>query len=453
MIAHIKTAILWFLILLSVFLTYQIWTFQPEYAILKTEYIDYTQIGEEKKIQEVIKPRQIVLHVNGNSYSPLKVLTYFESFHEKYSGLTFTELAPSNGIDLDKHEKMDRLQIIFPTSIPIEALKTFYQFDSDEPLFIEKVDEITLFHTDKEGEEQINVKLISYEEQIEVQGETNFPLNKFKDAIQVVDDKQYIEVFPYHINKYNDLRKKVLYLPSHSQQVNSVTYLAKPIAPELFNQALFSDPNFVKHYMQSNGEESFTDGNRMVNVINNGEILRYINPTVGELVDPQTSKDFLFSAVEFLNGHGGLTNSFYYDNKKTIGPNEEIVFRLTIDGIPVYKSNLYSGNNLFELTLSRSGGSQIEQYIRPLFEVEEEPINISRSAVLPSGSSIVKSLLQKEDFNPYLLTDINKGYTMVKRQSFIIFEPSWFIFYNGSWEEIKVVEDVQDSEAISDGLE
>ncbi|UTW70608.1 hypothetical protein KHA80_10775 [Anaerobacillus sp. HL2] len=35
MIEHIKTTILWILILLSVFLTYQIWTFQPNYGILE----------------------------------------------------------------------------------------------------------------------------------------------------------------------------------------------------------------------------------------------------------------------------------------------------------------------------------------------------------------------------------------------------------------------------------
>ncbi|UTW70610.1 hypothetical protein KHA80_10785 [Anaerobacillus sp. HL2] len=66
---------------------------------------------------------------------------------------------------------------------------------------------------------------------------------------------------------------------------------------------MFSDPNFVKHYLQSNGDESFTDGNRMVNVLYSGNVLRYINPFFGEDVD-RNSKLILFMSLDFLNGHG-----------------------------------------------------------------------------------------------------------------------------------------------------
>ncbi|UTW70820.1 hypothetical protein KHA80_10790 [Anaerobacillus sp. HL2] len=101
-----------------------------------------------------------------------------------------------------------------------------------------------------------------------------------------------------------------------------------------------------------------------------------------------------------------------------------MTFRLFIDGIPVYKSNFIGGNNLYEITLNRGNGNQIEQYVRPLFIVENDPINITQSTILPSGHEVLEAISNMEDFDPLLLTDISKGFMMIKRQSFVIFEPN-----------------------------
>ncbi|RXJ02811.1 hypothetical protein DS745_05740 [Anaerobacillus alkaliphilus] len=454
MVEHIKTTTLWFLILLSVFLTYQIWTFQPEYAILKsTEYIDNTQIGLEKKLHEVIKPKQVILHEEGKSFASIDNSVFAQRFYEEYFGTPLEKfmirpnLSPFHRINSDY-----KIEFIFPTSIPSEIFKDIYQMNHSDQLFISKIDRM-VFALEKERDKEIvRVKLISNDERVIVEANTNIPVSRFIEDIALNSTNVFYEVFPFDIIDFGNGYRKTTYLPIEAMYLNSATYIAKPLPTDHFRQVLFSDPNFVKHYLQSNGEESFTDGNRMVNILQGGNILRYINPTFGDLVE-RNNKHVIFSALDFLNGHGGFTSSFYFDSLKTFGTSEEVTFRLFIGGLPVYSTNIFEVNNLFEITLHRGNGNQIEQYVRPMFIMDEEPINISKSTRLPSGKELIEALENKEEFERSLLTDINYGFTMIMRQSFVVLEPRWFIQYNGNWQVVHIAEEVDDSEAITNGLE
>ncbi|MFN7252001.1 MAG: YycH family regulatory protein [Anaerobacillus sp.] len=454
MIEHIKTTTLWFLILLSIFLTFQIWTFQPNYATLKsTEYIANAHIGDEKKLQEVIRPKHIVINQEDLVFSPINNKAFLEQFYEKYLGFSLERFTLTPNLrTFNRNIKEYKIEFVFPTSIPVEALKDIFQISSSDQFFISNIDRIIFYVVKEQEQEQVHVKLISDEAKLVVDGQTNISLSQFKEDFNTINLENFYEVFPYDITHYGNGFKKTVYLPVEAHFLDSVTYLAKPISTELFKQLLFSDPNFVKQYVQSNGEESFTDGNRMVNILHSGNVLKYINPTFGDMIE-RTGKHVLFSAFDFLNAHGGLTNSFYFDSKKSLGTTDEVTFRLSIDDIPVYRANLSDVNNLFEITLQRGVGHQIEQYVRPLFFVEEEPINITKSTKLPSGKLLIEALNARENLDPYLLTDITYGYFMIKRQSFVLFEPRWFIEYDGAWEFVHVVDDEGDSEAINSGLE
>lgn len=455
MIEPIKTTTLWFLILLSVFLTYQIWTFQPNYAILKnTEYIEHTQIGDEKKLQQVIKPKQVVLHQEGNYFIPMDNFTFVKRYYEEYFGVTLENFSLLPNVNtFNRNESDYKMEFIFPTSIPAETLKELFQISSNDNLYVSSVDRIILFLTKDEEKEEVHVQIISNEAQMVVEGQSNISVSKFKEDVIHDNNDVFYKAFPYDIIDYGSGFRKTIFLPFESHSINSVTYLAKPIPTDYFKQILFSDPNFVKQYLQSNGEETFTDGNRMVNILENGNILRYINPTFGDLIE-RNNKSVLFTALDFLNGHGGFTNSFYFDSSKAYGSTDEITFRLVIDGLPVYRSNLFEvNNNLYEITLHRGIGNQIEQYVRPLFFMEDEPINITKSTRLPSGISLVEALENSEDIRRDLITDINFGFMMMKRQSFVIFEPRWFIEYDGNWQAVQIVEEPDDSEGTENGLE
>jgi regulatory protein YycH of two-component signal transduction system YycFG len=454
MIENIKTFVLWLLILLSVFLTYQIWTFQPEYAILKSaEYIDNLQIGEEKSLQEVIKPKHIVFHHQESSFSPSNQLEINDTLYEElFQGLTFENFSPLSNLELrDNRQSNTELEFIFPDSIPAEVIIELFQINSSEQFLLQGIDQVVFSTIEIGEEEQVRVRFVSLKEKLTSEAVTNLSVSRFEEAVTDSISELSYPVFSYVLINYGNGYMKKVYLPDDTLEMDSAIYLSKPIAPEHFKQSLFSDPSFVKNYLQSNGEESFTDGNRMVNVLNSGNVLRYINPGYGDTAD-RSSKSSLNSSLDFLNGHGGLTNPFYFDSVKSVATSEEITFRLAVGGHPVYESNFYDVNNLFEITLTRVGGNQFEQYIRPLFYIEADPINSVITTKLPSGHELIDLLKNQVGFDRYLLTDINNGFKMNKRQSIITFEPSWFIQYNGKWESISVAE-TDDSEVIFGGLE
>lgn len=454
MFEHIKTVVLSILIMLSIFLTVQIWTFQPEYAILKsTEYIENTSIGEEKSLPEAIRPRQIAIHNNGNSFSPIDSPTFLEDFYNDYRGTSLQVRSFSSSLSQYVGDpELNGIEFSFSDSIPKEILKEIFEINDAESLIIHEFDRLVLFLSDENDRKQVDGKLISLQEQMYVNVTTNISVSKFKEELDIEESDQFYKVFSHEVINYGNGFKRVTFLPEDPLMIDSVMYLAKPISPDHFKQTLFSDPNFVKHYFQSDGEESFTDGNRMVNVLYGGNVLRYINPTFGDVVE-RSNRPILMSAVNFLNGHGGLTNSFYYDSVNTFDTNEKITFRLMIDGWPVYDSSYFDINHLFEITLSRNGNHQFDEYVRPLFYVEDEPVDITQTTKVPSGHDLVETLMQKEGFNRFLLTDISIGFMMIKRQSFVIFEPRWFIHYNGNWEAVNVVNETDDSEEFLDGLE
>lgn len=80
-----KSFILFFLVGLSLFLSYQIWMFKPDYEpFAREKYIEKVSIGEKKSIDEVIQPYGTFVHLNGVHYEmsmkdETELFQYFKS--------------------------------------------------------------------------------------------------------------------------------------------------------------------------------------------------------------------------------------------------------------------------------------------------------------------------------------------------------------------------------------
>ncbi len=453
MIESIKTTILWLLICLSIFLTWNIWTFQPEYDILNVDYIDNTMIGEEKSLVQVIRPKQLVVHQDEVSYM---VKESTDIFHQLYANLqdvvidqyTISNLNPAAPIEVNG------VEVIFPLPMPSEIIRELLPLrEADDVLFTD-VDRLILFINEDKEPNRVYIKLYSSVERLSVTGRTNLDLEEFKADFLNMEKQDLVSVFLYRVAMSASSNKSIVYLPVEEVEINSLTYMTEVIAPEQLKQVLFNDPNNVKHYMHPNGDESFTDGSRMVNIVQNGDILRYINPGSIEIAE-RSNRHMINSSIDFLNSHGGLTTGYYIDHLSSTSGNDEIVYRLTVNQLPVLAARPSQLERLYEMRIFRSEGNQIEQYVRSLFRLNEDPLNIKKTVTLPSGYALSAAIEQIEDFNSYALRDIAIGYVMEKRQSFIIFEPSWFILYNNQWVPLEVEPEglTEESDVEQDGLE
>nr|WP_062052536.1 two-component system activity regulator YycH [Bacillus sp. JCM 19034] len=208
--------------------------------------------------------------------------------------------------------------------------------------------------------------------------------------------------------------------------------MASPISIDLFRQSLFTDPSAVKYYQQSDGEDSYTDGNRMINLRHNGIFMEYGNPIFTEA--QELSKHITIAGYEFINGHGGWTDDYILTDWVSLNNREEAEFRLHMNGLPVFSID---GRDLMKLTTTRSG-NQIISYSRPLFDMDAIPLNTAQRVELPSGEDVIRSIQHDEYYERQRITKISIGYEMEMRNpSFVTLEPHWYVFYGNRWQKIE----------------
>ena len=100
------------------------------------------------------------------------------------------------------------------------------------------------------------------------------------------------------------------------------------------------------------------------------------------------------------------------------------------------------------------GKEAINEYNRPYFKLEPSVVSDEKEVTLPSGASILYSLLEEDSLEPDLIEDIMIGYKLTKdtnplNKKFVVFEPSWYYKYSGTWIRLPLNE----TEGLENGLE
>ncbi|UOE94115.1 two-component system activity regulator YycH [Alkalihalobacillus sp. LMS39] len=432
---NVKSATLTLLVLLSLFLTWELWTFQPEYALLKeAEYVENTKISEERSLTDVIAPQQVILHNNEDVASLDLNDVLFEELYEQLVATNVEDLTVVSW-DLASPLKNQSIEFVYPTSIPAEViLNMFPNLSEDTALPTESVDRLILYHVTTK--DKIHLRMVSYEEQVSFDFATSFSIGDFQN-VYLAKATEYIPVFAYE--KRNDEYErftKHIYLPKEETEYPILTYTTTAISVDVFKQILFSDLLSVKKFRQEGGNESYTDGNRMINVSGRGLYMNYINPISSEGHN-RSGKHGVLSSIEFINGHGGWTDDYVLANWTSTLVDEEAHFRLRINHIPVMRMG---GQDTMLLSVSRTG-NQTAGYSRPLFDLDYTPIgDATRAKTLVSGYDVLSQLEDQEAIEVEKIEDIRIGYEMTKNNAYITVSPFWFMKYGGYWQKIKLDE-------------
>ncbi|WP_078556360.1 YycH family regulatory protein [Bacillus alkalicellulosilyticus] len=458
---NFKSAVLTILVCLSLFLTWKLWTFQPNYSLLSdTDYIESVKIGEEKKLSEVIVPKQVIFQVEDE----LRLLgTRDDLFLELYEQLLTTGIKEVNIVNHGYSVRNLNQSILFvlPTSLPIDVFMGLFNVDFVErELRLNSVDQFFLyFHP---STETVNMRLISFEEQRAVDLETSFSVADFQN-VYLGKASEFPIAFAFPLETDDVRFIPMLFLPEERLQHVNVSYTTTPISLDLFKQLFFSD--FVKEFRQGDGNESFTDGNRMINVIGRGNYMDYINPVFSE-IQTRSGRHITLTSFDFINAHGGWTDQYVLDRWSSEGEleEEEARFRLNVNGLPVIRVD---GQDMMQLVVTRSG-NQTSRYIRPLFDLDFQPIyGATWRSELLSGHEVLEQLNKREGFDQSKIEDLTVGYEMVKTNAIVTGEPYWFLLYDGFWEKLdfevpdtpvdteenEETEEPEDGEGEEDGLE
>lgn len=421
-----KSVILIFLILVSIVLTWNLWTYQPNFDMMENgNYVAEVTLKEKGELQKIISPDVVLFHSNGQHYgttnadaldkimSEIRKWSFYDVKNYSENVQDIKELVHGNG----------NAEIVFPASVPIEVYRSVLKFEEKRiPAFNFNRMIINVENPEKENG---TVYFVSadyqqvYISHISPQLLNEFNREFFKNA------EQYQRYFAFDATE-----ERTIFIPDGNLEIMEYTYLPVVLNSEAFKEALFSDPSFVQRGTVS-GVEEFSDVSSKMTVNNDTNMLLYVNPT-GETDYVENSYDLLMRSIDFINGHGGWTDPYRFvamDEK-----NKSVKFRLySIDGYPVFNETGMS--EIQEVW----GRDEITKYVRPNISLELPLTTEMVKVTLPTGSEVLGFLKSRKNFKPELLEQLVLGYKMRRdtgENKLILLEPSWFYRYNQTWGQI-----------------
>ncbi|WP_176400079.1 YycH family regulatory protein [Ureibacillus sinduriensis] len=414
-VEQIKSFVLFLLVILSLILTFSIWTYTPNYENIEDSAVKQIKLGDEKEIQEVLKPYRILSYENGN-FSGTVSTSAVRNVMEAIAGLNATELMymQSNLSEEEINSKIhseNQMTLFFPAEIPIDTFRSVLKFTQSD------LHKITFSHI-----------LIDWSNLKQNQGRTlelSF-ISKEKQTLATtvvaISEEQFHSTFikatqkfvPYEeIERPNELS---IYVPSNPVDLVQYTYYIDEISSEKFKNVLFKDTNLVRKNIESN---TYTDGMAMMTSDSRTKTISYVYAPPSERIVEIEQSELIQDSYDFINQHGGLTGDYRY-SYSNVG-NRIIEYQLFLQGLPVFSSNTST-----RITVTW-GDNQVFKYTRPyyLFGVSE-----SSTHQLPSGPEVIETLETLKNIDDLVL-----GYNLTpdpQKPKVYSLEPRWFVIRDGS---------------------
>ncbi|MBB6282983.1 YycH family regulatory protein [Geobacillus subterraneus] len=428
----IKTVVLTVLVLISITLTFVLWTYYPKYDVLQNdEYIQHVSVSNTQvDTAMVVQPKQMLIHKNGVHYAVTKEEEKNEVLKEmeKWTFDDFENISSSvsPGKFLTFLNGKERLEIIYPDEVPIDIYRLIFTVE-DKGLDDLSFDRILV---PLGGEDEFPVYFISTDKR-KIYRATASSASLAMISRLAKETNHFPRYFAYPVSE-----TKQLYLPESEVALSSLQYYTDELDVDKFKEALFSDPSFVKKDLIPFGEE-YTDGSRLMNVDFLQRTLLYVNPAARASNISQTKSEthLIQKSIDFVNEHGGWTDLYHF--ARWSEEDRKVIFRLVVNGYPVF--NEYGMSEIVETW----GANDLMKYQRPLFRLEIADRNRTPKT-LPSGRDIVKQLGAMKGIRKALVKDIAIGYELVKdpeREKVIRLEPAWFYLYGQTWKKVNVGEE------------
>ncbi|WP_042464220.1 YycH family regulatory protein [Neobacillus dielmonensis] len=425
-----KSIILTILVLISVFLTWNLWTYHPNYEKLEnSNVVPGVTLSQKQEVQTIIKPDMVIYHTNGGYFGTnnAKDLDTMIKEMSKWSFFEVENYTEEAGNIKELINGDGKAEIVFPDDVPIEIYRNVLKLEGKKvPSF--NFDRIVIDAKDSDSDNG-EVYFVSTEaQQVYISHISPANLAEFKKDFykEAASQPRYFA--------YEPSASRTIYLPDGETKMNTFKYFPKILDSEELKEALFSDPNYVQKSTVPPYEE-YTNNSSKLSINLDTNIVTYINPTTEEKY-VENSYDLVNRSIGFVNEHGGWTDPYRFVSKDEF--NRSVTFRLyTSDGYPVF-----NGRGLSEIT-EVWGRNEITSYTRPNIALELPLTTEMQMVTQPSGHEVLSYLQNKKNFKSELLEQLVLGYKMereTEENRLILLEPAWFYRYNGSWGHITMEE-------------
>ncbi|UPW83298.1 YycH family regulatory protein [Lysinibacillus sp. Ag94] len=418
-IEPVKSVVLFLLVVLSVVLTFMIWTYTPDYKFIEQTEGKEILIGPQKKPEDVIRPYKAIYRFDKEftgTVSNGAMVDIMEAFH----GWNILDLMPMDtNLKADTVNNMIRsnncMTVFFPGEIPYSAFNTIFQFaDKELP---ETTFNRMIIDWSNYSSKYLQVFFISGNNEL-----------LMRSRVSLENANQFVRNIIEPAKTYNTFKEverdgfTSLYIANDKIESAKYTYFIEE-KPELFKNVVFTNLNNVVRTDESATTEKYHDGMSRMVIDSKVKSLTYVYPAAESSVRIEPSKLFTDS-FEFINEHGGFTDDYRLASTST--SNNQLDYQLYLHGLPIYSDQAI--NRITTVW----GDNRMFRYKRPYFSFEKDIPSEKEMKELPSGAEIVEKIKKLDHIALSDIDDIVVGFYLTYDQTTIVtLEPCWFVIRNG----------------------
>lgn len=445
-----KSIVLTVLVLLSVTLTFSIWSYRPHYETVEKADSVAVSMESKRQILDVVQPYRLLVHKEGN-WTGTSDAEDMEKIFKQLRKWELSEISSvSNNFSVSK---LNDLMLLDNRMI--------FQFDSEVPMMT--FQNVVSMSTKKVPEVSFDHLIISWsglnKDDVPTNEVTVFFSNSkqqqlYRAKIKVKSEKSFENDLLANLSSFKPYmpfqreHTNTLFLPVETQKMAQYKYLISSISIDDFKTALFVNPKIVKMSPDNQtGIEKYSDDKSIMTVDRNLYMESFVDSTATENQENIQKTQLISNTFNFINEHAGWTGDYRYSN---VNYNTQSVdYQLYIENLPVYETDL--GTTKLEVYW---GNNRVYRYIRPTYKLAYLPQERNKQVELISGEQIVHKLMVDKQVEFNKISALRIGLTMKKdatRSSIYLFEPTWFYRIDGVWNAVKQKDAVVGGDV--DGLE
>jgi regulatory protein YycH of two-component signal transduction system YycFG len=427
----LKSYLLIFLILVSCFFTYNIWTYQPlnESSGTEAETAEKQVISNEKKdLSDIVGPNQMFLHSNGIHYS----LSQSEEFDKVWKRIRKWNVTNTKNISesvnqddfnfpawLYGEDGNTKLVLSFSDELPIDLFRSLFQW-TDQAYEAKSFDQIVIPSITNNRDKRIYFVSSSQQTVIEATVEAA----DFRSLMDEVKNNK--QTYPTYFTADLGQKQKQFFLPNQPLQMSQQIFTTKNYSSDLFKRALFDNIKYVKQESGFN-KTLFTDGINLLQIMPSQKQLQFQNRKITPTTTLPSAK-LITRSLEYLNSHGGWTDNykFFYMTDR-----QEVYFNMEMDHVPVLNNpNQSYGNPSIELQWSNE---ELWDYKRPTFSIDDNPLE-SNDMEIMSGRRLVQWLTNQSMYKLDEIDQITPVYVLSSsdQDRYTVATPVWaLVLKNG----------------------
>lgn len=426
----IKSIILIILVLISICMTYLVWTFTPELTDLETDVNTKTpSIGPKisKQMDSVVMPFRMI-NRNGTDVKGTSNVQDIKKITDRLLGKEIKKidiLSSESVVELE--DLSERYTILdFPDSVPSEMY--FNQVLGLSMVQYPKInfDRILI---DTKSTNDVIVYMLSDDKKQAIKLQTSIKSHEF-DKINKEVSQNFTPYTGIITNENTTNEINQIYAPKDADNINIYRYVSNQISVADLNEVILGD-SVIARNNENDKISTYNNNTGIANVNEEKQTYRYTNLSDDENRNKDISKS-ISNTFKFINEHAGFTDEFrlFKTDKKT----GKIDYRMFLNNYPVFNDDNLS---LIEAVWGRD---TINEYNRGLITTGVAVPSKKEAYELPTSEEVRYNLASNQDINFNDVTNIAVGYDLSlpneekdSLQDTIEFKPNWYIKYNGEW--------------------